>query len=249
MGWETLAWCEINPFRQKILNHHFPNAIGYEDIKTTDFSPWNGRIDILAGGFPCQPFSQAGSRKGKSDNRYLWPEMLRAVREIQPSFIMGENVRGIVTMQRGLVFKQIQADLEAEGYEVCNFILPSSGINAPHERERLFIVAHSKRNDDFRKRLRKTEPKKIETQIEENQRERIWDEFARNGKQGHASETKTSAYDWGNFPTKFTVLGGNDGIPGQLDRRCNELAIKAFGDSIVPQLIFRIFTAIQDLKA
>ena len=98
MGWTNVFHCEINEFCTRILNHHFPNAEHYADITKTDFTPWRGRIDVLSGGFPCQPFSLAGQRKGADDDRYLWPQMLRAIREIQPSWVVGENVAGILTM-------------------------------------------------------------------------------------------------------------------------------------------------------
>lgn len=95
MGWNTVAWCEINPFAQKVLKYHFPNAIGHEDITKTDFSVYRNRIDIITGGFPCQPYSSAGKRLGKDDSRHLWPSMLRAIREVKPSWVLGENVYGI----------------------------------------------------------------------------------------------------------------------------------------------------------
>lgn len=98
MGWKNAFHCEINPFCNDILKYWFPNSEHYEDITKTDFSQWRGRIDILTGGFPCQPFSLAGQRKGADDNRYLWPHMLRAIREIRPAWVIGENVAGILTM-------------------------------------------------------------------------------------------------------------------------------------------------------
>ena len=90
MGWETLAWCEWNPFGQKVLKYHFPKATGHGDITKTDFTIYRGKCDILTGGFPCQPYSVAGKRKGKEDERHLWPEMLRAIREISPRWVVGE---------------------------------------------------------------------------------------------------------------------------------------------------------------
>lgn len=98
MGWKNAFHCEINPFCNEILKYWFPNSEHYEDITKTDFSQWKGRIDVLTGGFPCQPFSLAGQRKGADDNRYLWPHMLRAIREIRPAWVIGENVAGILTM-------------------------------------------------------------------------------------------------------------------------------------------------------
>lgn len=148
VGWTNVFNCEINPFCRKTLKRHFPNAEQYEDIKATDFTSWRGRVDVLTGGFPCQPFSTAGKRKGTADDRYLWPEMLRAVREIRPRWIVGENVLGIVSWDGGMVFEQVHADLEAEGYEVQAFILPACGVNAPHRRDRTWFIAHAIENTE-----------------------------------------------------------------------------------------------------
>jgi DNA (cytosine-5)-methyltransferase 1 len=141
MGWDNLFHCEIDKTCQKILQYYWPNAKTYTDVKTTDFTIWRGRIDVLTGGFPCQPYSAAGKRKGKEDERHLWPEMLRAIREIQPTWIVGENVLGLTNWNGGLVFEEVCADLEAEGYEVQPYVLPAAGINAPHRRDRVWFVA------------------------------------------------------------------------------------------------------------
>ena len=146
VGWENAFHSEIDPFCLTILKHHFPDAITYTDIRNTDFTPWRDKIDVLSGGFPCQPFSQAGKRKGTSDDRHLWPEMLRAIREIRPHWVVGENVLGITNWDGGVVFEQVCADLETEGYSVQPTVLPACGVNAPHQRYRTWFVAH--RNDD-----------------------------------------------------------------------------------------------------
>ena len=145
MGWENVFHCEIEPFPRKILKHYFPNSICYEDIKQTDFTIHRGKIDIITGGFPCQPYSAAGLRKGKEDERHLWPEMLRVIREIQPRWVVGENVLGLINWSEGLVFEEVQLDLEAEGYEIQPYILPAAAKNAPHRRDRVWFVAN--RND------------------------------------------------------------------------------------------------------
>lgn len=142
MGWQNVFNCEIDPFCRKVLAYHFPDAKQYEDIKTTDFTIHRGHIDVLTGGFPCQPFSLAGKRKGANDDRYLWPEMLRAIREIRPRWVVGENVLGIVNWSDGMVFEQVQADLEAAGYEVQPFLIPACAVDAPHRRDRVWFVAH-----------------------------------------------------------------------------------------------------------
>ena len=103
MGWDNIFHCEINPFCQKILKHYWSNADSLDDIKTTDFTKYEGQIDIVSGGFPCQPYSLAGQRKGTEDDRHLWPQMLRAIREIKPRWIVGENVYGLINWNGGLV--------------------------------------------------------------------------------------------------------------------------------------------------
>ena len=145
MGWENVFHCEWNDFGQKILKHHFPETDSYSDITKTDFRKYEGTIDIISGGFPCQPFSLAGKRKGTEDERYLWHEMLRAVQEIKPKFVIAENVYGIVNIDGGLVFEQVCLDLEAEGYEVQAFVIPACAKDAPHRRDRVWFVAYSSR--------------------------------------------------------------------------------------------------------
>lgn len=147
MGWENKFHCDINPFSRKICSYYWPEAVSYENIKTTDFRSWRGKIDVLSGGFPCQPFSHAGKRMGKEDERHLWPDMVRAIREIRPRYVVGENVRGIVSWSEGLVFEEVFTDLESEGYECWAFILPAVGINAPHKRDRVYFIAKDTRSD------------------------------------------------------------------------------------------------------
>lgn len=168
MGWENLFHCEINPFGRKVLEYWYPNSISYEDITKTDFTEWRGRIDVLTAGFPCQPFSVAGQRKGADDDRYLWPQVVRAIHEIKPAWVVGENVAGILTMvqpgeevemgseaslfgeadrkrvllRQEYVIETVCRDLEREGYEVQPFVIPACAIGAPHRRDRVWIVAH-----------------------------------------------------------------------------------------------------------
>lgn len=141
-GWTNSFNCEIDPFCRRILKYHFPNAEQYGDIRTTDFTIWRGRVDVLTGGFPCQPFSLAGKRKGTEDDRYLWPEMLRVIRIVRPRWIVGENVFGIVNWSEGVVFEQVCSDLEAAGYAVQPYIIPACGVGAPHRRDRCWFVGH-----------------------------------------------------------------------------------------------------------
>lgn len=142
MGWENVFHCEWMPFPRKILSHYWPDAISYHDITITDFRQHVGQIDILTGGFPCQPYSAAGKRKGKDDDRHLWPHMLRCIREVKPRWVVGENVFGLATWNGGLVFEEVCAELEAEGYSVQPFVLPAAAVNAPHRRDRVWFVAY-----------------------------------------------------------------------------------------------------------
>jgi len=178
MGWENVFHCEWNEFGQKVLQYYWPNAISYENIKETDFTNHRGKIDILTGGFPCQPYSAAGKRKGKEDERHLWPHMLRAIREIQPRWIVGENVYGLVNWSGGLVFDEIQADLEAEGYEVQPVILPACAVNAPHRRDRIWFVANSKYNRHKAKRETEGEEREIQKKHREELGGRKFDRAA-----------------------------------------------------------------------
>jgi len=143
MGWDNLFHCEWNEFGQKVLKHYWPEAELFTDITKSNFTKYANKIDILTGGFPCQPYSSAGKRLGKEDDRHLWPEMLRAIREIQPRYVVGENVRGLTNWNGGLVFDEVQADLEAKGYEVLPFLLPACAVNAPHRRDRIWFIAYS----------------------------------------------------------------------------------------------------------
>lgn len=145
-GIETVCQVEIDPFCQKVLQKNFPNAKRYADVKKFDGKPWRGTVDIISGGFPCQPYSNAGKRLGKEDERHLWPEMLRVIREVRPRWIVGENVFGLINWSEGLVFNEVQSDLESEGYEVWAFVLPAAAVNAPHRRDRVWFVAYAGNN-------------------------------------------------------------------------------------------------------
>lgn len=144
MGWNNTFHCEWMPFPRKVLSHYFPNSISYEDITKTDFSIHRGSIDILTGGFPCQPYSSAGKRLGKEDERHLWPHMLRVISEIKPTYVVGENVRGLTNWNGGVVFEEVCTDLESQGYEVQPILLPACAVGAPHRRDRVWFVAYSK---------------------------------------------------------------------------------------------------------
>ena len=167
MGWDNLFHCEIQKFPRQVLEYWFPNSESYGDITKTSFRKWKGKVDVLTGGFPCQPFSVAGERKGKEDDRYLWTEMLRVIQEVQPTWLVAENVNGIRTMvepdcetkvgrsdslfEESYIYREeykftierVCEDLEREGYTVQPIAIPACAVGAPHRRDRIWIVAHA----------------------------------------------------------------------------------------------------------
>lgn len=244
---------EINPWCQRVLEKNFPEVKRYGDIRTTGKHNLE-RVDIISGGFPCQPFSVAGKQKGKEDDRYLWPEMLRVIREMQPAFVVGENVVGIVNM----ALDQVLTDLENEGYTCELFIIPACAVNAPHRRDRVWIIAHS---DQIRCDLRELKGQGVQredqtrdeanTSIASNatRRQLSGAEQARNiqpeEKETHTRSTRGSVLgrprDWSDWPTQPGVCGRDDGIPHRVDR------IKGLGNSIVPEVALEIFLAIKQI--
>ena len=170
LGWKNVFHCEINEFGRKVLDFWFPDSDSYEDITKTDFTKYRGTIDVLTGGFPCQPFSYAGKRGGQSDERYLWPEMLRVINEVRPTWVIGENVAGIATMvesckvtdmgseatlfetsggihrytaEFAFTIERVCSDLESKGYSVQPMLIPACAVGAPHRRDRIFFIAHN----------------------------------------------------------------------------------------------------------
>ena len=142
---KTIAFCDNDKFSKLILDKHWKGVKIYDDVREItkekfkeDGIPFP---DIITGGFPCQPFSVAGKQKGTSDDRHLWPEMFRIIKAFKPRYVIGENVRGIINIQDGVVFETVCTDLESEGYEVQPFIIPAAGVGAPHRRERVWIIA------------------------------------------------------------------------------------------------------------
>lgn len=268
MGWETIAICEINKFCQQVLKYHFSDAIQHEDITTTDFTIYRNRCDIVTGGFPCQPFSHAGKRKGTMDERYMWKEMYRAVQEIAPNWVICENVRGILNWDGGLVFDQINTDLENIGYETSSFILPAIGCNAPHKRERFFLVAHTSSKLTQRGIIRKQgktkgsqgrnvtsrcplticneTPSIDNTNIARNDKQYVPTKSAKKKK---SSGAITPPRDFAGFPTESPICGRNDGIPKKLDNitisKWKAETLKAYGNAIVPAVILQLYKAIE----
>ncbi len=267
-GWENLFNCEWEEFPRKVLKYHFPNAKQYGDIKEFDATDYHGRIDILSGGFPCQPFSVAGKQKGTEDERHLWPEMLRIIGECQPRWVVGENVRGLVSWSDGLVLEACYSDLENLGYSVQSFIIPACAAgNAPHRRDRVWIVAHS---DNFRTSSRLGEVQSKDGEIpERNNDAKLSDTSTRNAPDTSEERPPKQMEDrelgrdkrfaerykhctWDAFPTVPPICGGDDGLPKELDGitfpKWRRESIKAYGNAIVPQVAYRIFQSINNYE-
>ena len=143
-GFRTVGQCELEDYPTKVLEKHWPGVPRWRDIRTLTKESFYEKtglrtVELISGGFPCQPFSTAGKRRGKDDDRYLWPEMLRVIKELRPTWVVGENVAGIVSM----ALDQVLSDLENQGYQTRAFIIPACGVDAPHLRCRCAIVAYA----------------------------------------------------------------------------------------------------------
>lgn len=256
-GWTNSFNCEIDPFCRRILKYHFPNAEQYADIRTTDFTIWRGRIDVLTGGFPCQPFSLAGKRKGTEDERYLWPEMLRVIRTVRPRWIVGENVFGIVNWSEGMVFDEVCSDLEAAGYAVQPYIIPACGVGAPHRRDRCWFVAYCA-DSGFEAMRERTDCADADRVVTDSYGKRRNEQLAA----GVASETEKRACQrdrktfarttFESFPSQSPLCCRDDVFPDGLDGitfpRWVRESIKAYGNAIVPQVALQIFETINEYE-
>tara|TARA_R110000823_G_scaffold609_2_gene2554 strand:- start:52 stop:987 length:936 start_codon:yes stop_codon:yes gene_type:complete len=273
MGWENVFHCEREPFAQEVLKYHFPNSKLYDDVTTFDATTYAGRIDILTGGFPCQPFSSAGKRLGTEDERHLWPEMLRIIREVAPRYVVGENVRGLLNWSGGLVFEEVCANLEVEGYEVTPYILPACGKNAPHRRDRIWFIARriitdstSKSKRSLQASVRRKHAQEVGVQNSEGLNDSSKSRTSTNTteKRLHTCETvgklvgkrlgrvHKSGKHWEDFPTEPPICSGNDGFSKGLDGitfpKWRTESIKAYGNAIVPAVAHEIFKAIQKME-
>ena len=266
MGWNNVAHVEINEWCNSKVAKHFPESKCYLDIKDFNGKEYEGRIDIITGGFPCQPFSVAGKQKGNTDDRHLWPEMFRVIREVRSPFIVGENVPGII----GMELENICLALEGEGYEVQPFIIPSASIGAWDKRERVWIIAY---NHSFRqcgimqsdtiptnnngKRLQKPGHESRKQEIYEGVGTEYCDCITadtissrrQNGLHGRESERearecvnsfKKSHWwerDW--IEVASELCRSNARVSNRVDR------IKALGNSVNPYVPYQIFKAIE----
>lgn len=228
-GIETIAFCEREPFCQKVLQKHWPDVPIFDDVKTLnkqaliDGGVDVGTIDIISGGFPCQPYSIAGKRRGTEDDRDLWPEMFRIIEEIRPTWVVGENVANFV----GMELDRTLSDLEDIGYTGRAFVIPACAVNAPHKRNRVFIVACISNTNSIRYQRIK--------QLRENSGT---SKKRRKGVYGTITKLFDDI-DWKERAIKSGFLGRNHGVSNRVDR------IKGLGNAVVPQQIYPIFKAIK----
>ncbi len=273
------VFCEIDPFCRTILKKHWPNSYIYEDIKALTNANGAGLqttgakqqtagapgVDLLTGGFPCQPFSAAGKRKGTNDDRHLWPEMRRVIQEFRPRHIVAENVRGLLSIDGGLVFETVCADLEALGYEVQPFVIPACAVNAPHRRDRVWIVAHAKHEstrDTERGRIYEgasTRATRSNTDAPNAEGRRRRDGLTENERapalevnaSSHTTRLREHAGEqgwaepWPQVAARLCRV--DDGLPEGMarPRGWRSAALKAYGNAIVPQVAEQILRSIQ----
>jgi len=151
---ETVAFCEKDEFCKKVLQKHWSQLKIYDDVRSLHDTKI--QADVVTGGFPCQSFSQAGLQKGRTDDRWLWNEMFDVIKQVKPRWVIGENVQGIINIEEGMVLRQVQNDLDSEGFKVQCFIIPASGIGAWHNRNRVWILANSEHNGPYRQKRNET---------------------------------------------------------------------------------------------
>jgi len=259
-GFRTVGQCEWADYPTKVLEKHWPDVPRWRDIRTLTGESFYERtglrtVDVISGGFPCQPFSVAGKRRGKEDDRYLWPEMLRVISQIRPAWVVGENVAGIVNM----ALDQVYADLENEGYTVQALIIPACAVDAPHRRDRCAIVAHA--ND----RQCVSEDEAIQAgwvaacdgsrdvaypeSIGLQRKRPCWEQVsgARSEKAQSERHGDVLSYapeyvtgEW--WPAEPNVGRVAHGIPNRVDR------LKCLGNAVVPQQFYPIFQAIAEIE-
>tara|TARA_R100000655_G_scaffold14427_1_gene32180 strand:+ start:48 stop:926 length:879 start_codon:yes stop_codon:yes gene_type:complete len=264
----TIQFVENEKWCQKILKKNFPKVPIHDDIKT--YNTYKGvEADVVVGGFPCQPFSVAGKQKAIQDDRHLWPNMFRVIRQTKPIWVIGENVRNIVSISDGMVLEQVYLDLESQGYEVQSFIIPASAVNAPHQRYRTWIVGYSKHNGSFASEIRcsfnktsnNNEKRQKKTkQFKRASRQEDYDDMAHTdsrsketfdkervlGKQNRKKQTER--YSNGNLQvrgqwnTEPNVGRVANGISNRVDR------LRGLGNAIVPQIAYQIGKAIMEAE-
>lgn len=225
-GIETVAFCEIDDFACKVLNKNFPGVPVHRDIRELEGGLYAG-IDIITGGYPCQPFSTAGKRKGADDPRHLWPEMFRVIKQARPAWVVCENVEGHIANGLDLVCD----DMEGEGYKVQPLVIPACAVESPHIRNRVWIIANASGNGG-------------ERVVGGGRQAQASNEGARGQPDGKPLQTDPrSAKDgWRNgWGSRSRVCRVGDGLHNRLDRN------KALGNAIVPQVAYEILRCIRDV--
>lgn len=236
-GFATEAFCEFNDYRRRVLAKHWPNVPIHPDVRQlrgADVGP----VDVVCGGFPCQPTSVAGQRRGKADDRWLWPEMARVVAEIRPAWVLAENPPGIV----GLELDGVLADLEGLAYAWEALVIPACAVAAPHLRERVWIVAH--RDETRQQQPSRSLGEKREWTGDGGTDVPVAGGAGRPIGPGPTAERTHPAagrgYRWRPEPDVRRVVNG---LPHRMDR------VAALGDSAVPQVIEAIGYAILAAEA
>lgn len=273
------VFVENDPFCQAVLRKHWPEAEMHGDIRTfvadakdkeqqlavereqdeknTEFAG----AHLLTGGFPCQPFSHAGRRKGTADDRYLWPPMRDAIALFRPRWVIAENVAGLASWNDGLVLETVCSDLEKEGYEVCPFVIPACSVGAPHKRDRVWIVANctsgGQRSSERKRnstRQSKTSPRNGDSDAPDTkstglQRSKSSEALQRRKEEPHGTTAKrigSPAWreDWPQAAARLCTL--DDGLSNGLVRPkgWRNAALKAAGNAIVPQVAYQIMKRI-----
>lgn len=210
-------------------------------------------LTILTGGFPCQPFSHAGRRKGTADDRYQWPNMFRVIQNVKPDWVIAENVRGLVTWNDGMVLEQVCVDLESEGYEVQPFIIPACAVNAPHRRDRVWIIANCANPRTKGLRERKVDSDDAANAGRIGREQRPSKDIQSEGKKPERQNSHYSGWerDWREVATATCNARMDDGLSRKVDgvsysfAKWRNESIKAYGNAIVPQVAMEIFRAIK----
>ena len=230
-GFRTVAFCERDNWCQQVIRRHWPTTPVHGDVRDFPGHLYRGAT-LLTGGFPCQPFSQCGKRRGKDDDRYLWPAMLDAIQSVRPSWIVAENVVGVVKM----ALPTVLADLEREGFRATVFLLPAHGVGAPHRRRRAWVVAESLNPDHDGLRPHREE---VHEDGQGGKTEPRHEQVRLAGQMVPASLWES--IDPG-------ILGMADGISEVVDEDDRKHRIKGLGNAIVPQLAYEILKGIADIE-
>jgi len=248
---ETIAFVEKDKFCQKVLKKNFNNIPIESEVRNVKGHRY--AADVITGGFPCQPFSVAGKRKGTDDDRYLWDETIRIVRECKPRWFIGENVEGIINIQEGVVLRQVCDDLEKEGFEVQCIVIPASGIGAWHQRKRVWIIAYSHNHGSYRSQRNETKQScnKQEDRLSFRDDKDVLNtnagfgirenEEIQAGRNAFNSICKSGKRNW--WQTQSELCGVPHGLSATMDKnRANR--IKSLGNSIVPLIARELGLAI-----